>query len=153
MRAAFPRCLTRTEPLILLSSLRYQLKRSLNNRERCWLAIRNCMRSYKSIFSRIRWNFLLRPKCGHPERSKAQSKDPAAQAQRNLTRFLDFARNDSVMQLLRLRNDSKIRLWRFPALRIPPLCFLVGDRAGDDNVLSWQPVDRRSHLMLRGELK
>src|SRR6266403_4964771 len=55
--------------------------------------------------------------------------------------------------LLRLRDDSKIRLWRFPALRITPLRFLVGDRAGDDNVLSWQPVDRRSHLMLRGELK
>src|SRR5438445_7997720 len=119
---------------------------------RCARIIQNCMLSYESIFTRIRWNFLPRPKCGHPERSKAQSKDPAAQAQRNVTRFLDFARNDSVKQLLRLRNDSKIRLWRFPALRITPLCFLIGDRAGDDDVFSWQPVHRRSHLMLRGEL-
>src|SRR5882724_532776 len=55
--------------------------------------------------------------------------------------------------LLRLRNDSKIWLWRFPALRITPLRFIVGDRAGDDYVFSGQPVDRRSHLMLRGELK
>src|SRR6266516_2481591 len=110
---------------------------------RCAPIIKNCMLSYESIFSRTRWNFLPSPKCRHPERSKAQSKDPEAQAQRNVTRFLDFARNDSVVQLLRLRNDSKIRLWRSPALRITPLRFLVGDRAGDDNVLSWQPVHRR----------
>ena len=60
---------------------------------------------------------------------------------------------NTLLRLLRLRNDSKIRLWRFPALRIPPLRLLVGDRARDDNVLSWQPVDRRSHLVLRSQLQ
>src|SRR4029077_6325764 len=55
--------------------------------------------------------------------------------------------------LLRLRDDSKIWLRRFPALRITPFRFLVGYRAGDDNVLGREPVYRRSHLVLRSQLQ
>jgi hypothetical protein len=73
----------------------------------------------------------------HPERSEAESKDPVAKPQCNVAGFLDFARNDSVMELLRLRDDSKIWLRRFPALRIAFLRLFVRDRARNDNVLSW----------------
>src|SRR5207248_10082117 len=76
---------------------------------------------------------------------------PRAESFRGCVVASTFARNAA--NLFRLRDDSKIWLGRFPALRITPLRLLVGNRAGDDNVLSWQPVDRRSHLMLRGQLK
>ena len=81
-----------------------------------------------------------------------RSRRSRSAAENNAAQILElFARNDS--ELLRLRDDSKIWLWRFPALRITPLRLLVRDRARDDNVLSWQPVDRRSHLVLRSQLQ
>ena len=41
----------------------------------------------------------------HPERSEAESKDPAARPSANATGFLDFARNDSVIY----NNFSRVR--------------------------------------------
>src|SRR5262245_52915150 len=152
------------ERLIPQSFSPYQSKHSLSSRVRCWLAIRSCMLSYECIFSRTRWNFLLRVSASsshrHPERSAAKSKDPVAKPQRNVAGFdsltsrslslrpsrpchgfpsrsiLDFARNDE--QLLWLRDDSKIRLRRFPALGVPFLRFFVRHGARHDNVLSRQ---------------
>ena len=40
-----------------------------------------------------------------------------------------------------------------PSLRIGLLRVLVGDRAGDDDVFARLPVDRRRHLVRRGELQ
>ena len=53
---------------------------------------------------------------------------------------------------LRLRDDSKIRLGRLPALRITLLRLLVRDGTCNDDVFSRQPVDWRSHLVLGGQL-
>ena len=77
----------------------------------------------------------------------------ATRAAPSATRICPSTLGNDMRRLLRLRDDSKIWLRRFPALRITLLRLLVGDRAGDDNVLSWQPVDRRSHLVLRSQLQ
>jgi len=55
--------------------------------------------------------------------------------------------------LLRLRDDADIGLRRLPTLRITPLRFIVRDRTGDDHIFAWFPVDRRSDLVLRGQLQ
>src|ERR1044071_536732 len=121
---------------------------------RCKRVIQNCTLSCERISNRILSNFLQRiaPRSSirYPERSAAKSKDPAAKRQGNAAGFLDFARNDQ--QLLRLRDDSKIWLRCLPAVWISLLRLIIRDRAGDYDVVSWQPVNRRSHLVLRREL-
>ena len=137
-------CSIRTEPPILLSSSRYQSRHSLSSRTRCAPVIQNCTLSCKSIFSRTRWNFLL-------SNIVRPSSDSALRVpHQNIAHRIPAK---TLRRLLRLRNDPKIRLWRFPALWITPLRLLVGDRARDDHVLSWLPVDWRSHLVLRGQLQ
>jgi hypothetical protein len=54
--------------------------------------------------------------------------------------------------LLRLWHDPDIGFWRFPALRIDRLGLVVGNRAGDNDVLALLPVGRRRDAMLRGHL-
>src|SRR5580765_3711612 len=113
---------------------------------RCARIIQNCMLSCETIFTRIRWSFLqrdnlvtrpswlfvVRASCLHALTGwEACSTDQAGCLSYDVT----------ALQLLRLRDDSNVWLGRFPALRIPFLRLVVGDRAGDDNVLSRQPVD------------
>src|SRR5258707_4150145 len=136
---------------------------------RCARIIQNCMLSCETIFTRIRWNFLQRvwARNGdrHHERSAAKPKIPwrcrEVMLRDGTPGLAPKAFGDALQprlslgmtaNLLRLRDDSKIWLGRFPALRITLLCLFVRHRAGDDNVFSGQPVDRRSHLVLRSQL-
>lgn len=119
---------------------------------RCVRIIPNCMLSCEGIFSRIQLNFLLSETISVFERRKSAGVWAQALLQAKMTAG-PTAKLVVVLKLLGLRNDSKIRLRRFPALRIPFLCFFVRNRPRDDNVLSWQPVDRRSHLVLRSQLQ
>jgi len=55
--------------------------------------------------------------------------------------------------LLRLRDDSKIWLGRFPAFRITLLRLFVRYGARNDHIFSWLPIDRRCYLMLGRQLQ
>src|SRR5438094_3359632 len=126
MRPGYRPCSILTEPLIPPSFSPYQSRRFSSSHVRCALAIRAYTQNCKSIFSRIPSNTL-------PSASGASCRNAP--------------------QLLWLRYDAKIRLWRFPALRITPLRLLVGDRTGDNYFFAWFPIDRRGHLVLRGQLQ
>src|SRR5262249_33172563 len=107
-------------------------------------------------------------------KAKRSRRNPVVEPRRNLTGLkawprgfrplccsLGFVGNDASAKRrwngqsssLRLRNDPQIWLRRFPTLRVTPLRFLVGHRAGDDHVLPRQPVLGRGDLVLRGELQ
>src|SRR6266508_4345256 len=128
MRAGYRRCSILMEPPNPLNFSRYRSKLSLNNRTRCALVTQSCTQNCESIFSKTRSN--IPP-------SLSQSRE----VERDLT-----------APLLRLRNDSEIRLRRLPALRITFLCFLVRDRAGDVHIVSRFPVHWCCYLVLRGQL-
>src|SRR5437867_1596002 len=132
MRAGYRRCSIRTEPLIPPSFSLYRSRRSLSSHVRCALGIQDYTQNYKSIFSKILLNIL-----------------PSD----NAVSRLPLALSSNALQLLRLGNDPEIRLRRLPALRITPLCLLVGDRTGDNHFFAWFPVDWGSHLVLRGQLQ
>src|SRR5262245_57220477 len=59
----------------------------------------------------------------------------------------------TALQLLRLGDDSKIWLRRFPTLRIAFLRFFVRYGTRDDHILALLPVDGRCYLMLRRQLQ
>jgi len=52
-----------------------------------------------------------------------------------------------------LPDDTDVRLGRLPALGIPLPRLLIGDRSGDDHVLSLPPVRRRRDLVPGGQLQ
>src|SRR3954447_5837160 len=52
-----------------------------------------------------------------------------------------------------LRDDADVRLGRLPAVRVLLLSLLVGDRAGDDDVVAGLPLRGRRDLVLRGQLQ
>src|SRR5215471_21177162 len=111
------------ERLIPLSFSQYQSRHSSSSRVRCALVIRNSTRSFRNIFSRIQWNFLL---------SSSEVATPLRRAS----------------ALLRLWDYPDIWPRSCPALWITPLCLFVRYRAGDDDVLARQPVDWRGYLVL-----
>src|SRR4029077_16726703 len=97
---------------------------------RCARIIQNSMLSCETIFTRTRWSFLQRnsfvtqpswlfvvqASCLHERAGwEACSTDQAGCLSYDVT----------ALQLLRLRDDSKIWLRRFPALRIPFLRLVV----------------------------
>src|SRR5262249_56571595 len=57
------------------------------------------------------------------------------------------------LELLWLRYDPEIRLWRFPTLRVTLLRLLIGHRAGNDHVLAWLPVHWSRDVMFGRELQ
>src|SRR5206468_10613296 len=99
---------------------------------RCAPITQNCMLSYEHIFSRIRWNFSLHEGSVIATRPNRPMVSPAIVGRLCQAPLVGRRFKENALQLLRLRDDSKIRLRRFPALRITPLRLLVGDRASDD---------------------
>src|SRR6185437_10925430 len=80
------------------------------------------------------------------------TRNDAKAAARTSWRRLSADPNLSRAALLRLGDDADVRLGRFP-LAEDLLGLVVGDRAGDDDVLARLPVDRRGHLVLGGQLQ
>src|SRR4029450_8767556 len=134
MRPGYQPCSILTEHLIPSSFLQFRSRRFSSSHVRYALITQSCTQNCKSTSNRILWNIPL-----------------------NVGRDAALRRPDGTArrpyQLLRLWYDPKVRLWRFPALRITFLRFLVGYGTSNDHIVTLLPVDRRRYLVLRRQLK